>query len=593
MSLAHPEAVGALAVAWLALAGAVLAARQLARRRLRRLVGGAARPGLRSDALLLAAAALVALAWLGPEAGSRTVQVPASGIDVAVLVDVSRSMDARDAPPSRMARARRAAAQALRGLRAGDRAALAVFAGHGALLTPLTPDKRALAEMAAALDTDLMSDRGSEGDAGVARALEAFDPASLRPRVLLVLSDGEAAGLGDDAVARARDADVRVVTALFGSEDGATIPTGRGVLEDARGEPVRTFRRREAAAALAAATDGAVLEAGRFGALDPERLLAAVRAGAVPTAEGTLARQVPVARYAWPALLALLLLVAEALPERAARRLVGGPRRRSVEGRAVAPRPGAARTRRAGAAAATALLLLAAAGAGAPGAAAEDAPPAARARVAAHEAAVRARPEAADRLVALGVARAQAGDLDGAERALAAGALRAEDRSLAATAYYDLGVAALARRDWAAARDAFLDALAMDPGDARAKHNLEWALRALEAREPPPGAGEDGEEETDAAPRPPEDARAEREQREDGPPAGRGATEPSRAEPRPAPAEPGEDDPAAGRGADAPPALDAAEAARWLEAVRDDPGRALRRAAAGSGDPAPSRGPRW
>ena len=108
---------------------------------------------------------------------------PADGIDVVVLLDVSRSMDATDTPPSRLVRARAAARDLLLALGPGDRAALAVYAGHGALLTPLTSDAAALVEMLPALDSELMSDRGSRfarGRRRGARRLRAREPAPAR-----------------------------------------------------------------------------------------------------------------------------------------------------------------------------------------------------------------------------------------------------------------------------------------------------------------------------------------------------------------------------------------------------------------------------
>ena len=144
-ALSHPEWLPAVVAlvgtgSVLALAGGLRA-----RARLRALLGDAAPgAGLRADAILAVALAAVGLALLGPRAGHRAERVKVSGVDLVVLLDVSRSMDARDAPPSRLERAVRVAADVLAGLGSGDRAALAAFAGRGVLLTPLTPDAGAL-----------------------------------------------------------------------------------------------------------------------------------------------------------------------------------------------------------------------------------------------------------------------------------------------------------------------------------------------------------------------------------------------------------------------------------------------------------------
>jgi tetratricopeptide (TPR) repeat protein len=234
---------------------------------------------------------------------------------------------------------------------------------------------------------------------------------------------------------------------------------------------------------------------------------------------------------------------------------------------------------RVGAAAAVPLLVLAARGEPAPGP--EEA--------AEHEAALRARPEAADRLVALGVARAREGDLPEAERALSAAALRADRAPLAATAYYDLGVAALEGRDFETARDAFFDALALDPDDREAKLNLEWTLRAMQARDAAEGGGEEPERpdaSREGPPPPSDESRAGEDERDEAQSAAPTTPDPQ-AEPRARP------EPTEAEG-EVPPPLDPSEAQRWLDAVQDDPGRALRRAASEQGEGrGGSRGPRW
>jgi Ca-activated chloride channel family protein len=534
--LAHPDwALTVLAgSAGLALLAALAAWR--ARRALRRIGAAALGAGGGRDALLLAALLAVGLALLGPRLGTRFVDVPGHGIDVVLLLDVSRSMEAEDAPPSRLARARDAARDVLLALGPGDRAALAVFAGHGGLLTPLTSDAAALVEMLPSIDTELMSDRGSRFARGVEAALRAFDPASLRPGVVIALGDGERAHrIAAADLERVARAGVRVVAGAVGSAAGTTLPSAGGALRDASGAPVITRRETRGFERFAAASGGAVLLADEWGALDAEALLAAARRGLRPGPGGTLRRELPVSHAALPAALAFALLLAELLANDP---LAHAARRRL--------RP------------ALALLLLGAAAAP---------------ELAALEERVRRRPEDARALVALGVARAEAGDPEEAARAFAAAAVRARERELIALASYDLGVARLESGDFAGARDAFFDALALAPDDAEAKFNLEWALRALASAPPPPepAPGEAGEE----PPASEEEAVAEEEAPEPAP-------APEAAEP--APADAGD----AGR---EEPALTPEEVARWLEAVEDRPLPAFR--AALDEDTGPRTGPQW
>ena len=227
--LAHPEWWTPALLLLLGAAAALAGARLLARGRRRRLgtLGNPAPAGLplASDVALIVALACVVTALLGPRLGEKVVRVPASGVDLVLLLDVSRSMDARDVPPSRLARAQRAAEELLARLAPGDRAALAAFAGRGVLLTPLTPDREALVELLGALDSGLLEPPSSNLGEGVRAALAAFEAGSERPRVLFVLSDGEDPERRTEiGVADALRTEVRVLTAALGTETGAAVP---------------------------------------------------------------------------------------------------------------------------------------------------------------------------------------------------------------------------------------------------------------------------------------------------------------------------------------------------------------------------------
>ena len=543
--LAHPDWALPLLAAWAVLAllagAACLRARAwLARVGARPVTAGGAR-----DAALCAALFALGVALVGPQLGTRSVAVPADGVDLVVLVDVSRSMDAADAAPSRLARARAAARDVLLALAPGDRAALAIYAGQGALLTPLTHDAAALVELLPSLDSEWMADRGSRLWTGIEAALAAFEPDSLRPRVVLALGDGERAQLAPDAAFEAvAQRQVRVVAGVIGSDAGTALMGSAGPLRDWNGQTVVTRRETRGFERFAAASGGAVLLADEWGALDAEALLAAAKRGVRPGPGGTIVRELPATHTALPAALAFALLLAELLAgERAGRGVRAGWRRR-------------------GALAAAALLAL---GAATP-------------ELDALEARVAREPEDALGLVALGVARAEAGDPAEAAHALAAAVVRARTPAEVALASYDLGVALLALGDFAGARDAFFDALAYAPDDRQAKFNLEWALRALE-QQAPPEAPDGAETPPELEPEPSADAREAGEPDSESPP-----------EPEPGP-EPGPEGGAGDAAGAAPEPLAPEEALRWLESVRDVPPPALRRAHGAGG--APRSGPQW
>ena len=91
--------------------------------------------------LLLLAAAFWALALLRPVAPGREAQLAP---DVVLCVDVSRSMAAGDAEPTRF-QAMRAQVHALLDGAVGSRFALVAFAGDAQVVAPLTADRGAIA----------------------------------------------------------------------------------------------------------------------------------------------------------------------------------------------------------------------------------------------------------------------------------------------------------------------------------------------------------------------------------------------------------------------------------------------------------------
>jgi len=561
--LAHPEWFGP--VIWTALAIGLLLAGAAWRARRRRLVLMGTRrvrtagKGT-SDLALWIALCAIGIALLGPRIGHRWIEASANGIDLVLVLDISRSMDAQDTPPSRLDRARRGVEELLVRLEPSDRVALAVFAGRGVLLTPLSPDHEALGEWIATLDTDLIRPASSNLAAGIRAGVEAFEVGSERPRVIVVASDGEDPNQDTDlGIAEALAARARVIAIALGSELGSAIPTSGAPLRDRTGRVVVTRRHGDRLAQLAEATAGVSIPTDEWGGFDFDAVAEEIRrdAGTVP-GEPTL-RRVPAIRVAPFAALALAVLLAEGLP------------RRRVSLR-----------RRAAAASGLALAALSI-GAGPPRyespldamrdaaieqRGADDSAPTPEAAAAW----VRREPHDARALIALGHARFAHGNPSGAASAFAAAALYATDARSAAHSHYGLGVARLENGDFEAARDAFFDALAFDPTHAEARFNLEWALAAL-VRNPPdddrpdPPADPDSGSSAD----PDEPDTAERE-----PPAA----------PQPSPSAPGPPRDSTPVSADPQPAqLTEQQQLRSLARVTDDLERSIRAAMRSDGDP--------
>lgn len=90
--------------------------------------------------LIVASLIVLVAAMIGPRWGEETQLLLRRNIDVMVLLDVSRSMLARDIAPSRLERAKLAIRDDLLPALGGDRIGLMAFAGVPSLVCPLTSD---------------------------------------------------------------------------------------------------------------------------------------------------------------------------------------------------------------------------------------------------------------------------------------------------------------------------------------------------------------------------------------------------------------------------------------------------------------------
>jgi Ca-activated chloride channel family protein len=186
----------------------------------------------------LAIATLALLALAGPT--WERLPVPAFRSDEALVValDLSRSMDAADLTPSRLARAKLKLLALLERREAGQ-TALVVFTTHAFTVTPLTTDTRTIASLVGALDSDIMPSQGSSIAAGLEKAGALLRQTGLSQGEILLMTDSEVTdadrALADDL----RDEGYRVHVLAVGTEQGAPIAEADGgFLTDSNGQVV-------------------------------------------------------------------------------------------------------------------------------------------------------------------------------------------------------------------------------------------------------------------------------------------------------------------------------------------------------------------
>ena len=271
------------------------------------------RPWLKFSLLMLAFAMMV-LAAINPQTGSRMEEAKREGVDVVVALDVSRSMMAQDVLPSRLDRAK-LAVNRLIGQLGQDRFGLVVFAGTAHTQIPLTNDHLAAQMLLQSVNTESVSVQGTAIGRALERAMASLPDENMKNKTIILVSDGESHE--DDPLEyahRAKEMGVTIHTVGIGSREGAPIPimengTVRGYLRDNDGNTVITRYDEQLMRSIAEATGG-VFRHGSGADMGLDHILEKIRALEKETYETTIFAEYE-SRFHYFTALALLLLVIE------------------------------------------------------------------------------------------------------------------------------------------------------------------------------------------------------------------------------------------------------------------------------------------
>lgn len=210
---------------------------------------------------------LAILALARPQANPEFEERESSSLDILVLLDVSRSMDAEDAPPSRLKKAKRTINVLMDQLN-GDRVGVIAFAGTALLVSPLTNDYEMIRTFLQGVDSSMIQNQGTNIDGALQlakRAMErgAQNSAETGSNVFLVLSDGEDHfEVTERTAAEIRKKGGTIYAIAFGTERGAPIPVRNergelaGYKRDASGNTVLSTVNARSLQAIAAAGGG-------------------------------------------------------------------------------------------------------------------------------------------------------------------------------------------------------------------------------------------------------------------------------------------------------------------------------------------------
>jgi len=213
--------------------------------------------------LVFAVLAAANITW-----GDTPVEEDRAGLDVAIVVDVSRSMLATDVEPSRLVRSL-AVVRAMSRQLPTARMALVAFKGDAITLMPMTGD---------------------------INALRSFPEGSFAHGAVVVLSDGEAlSGQTEGPLSELRRRGIPAVVVVAGTPEGAPVPgSEETALLDEDGRPVISRADTAHLADIAARSDGSLF---LLNAPDIVSQLAEELSGYVRVREQEGFRLVPHRRY--------------------------------------------------------------------------------------------------------------------------------------------------------------------------------------------------------------------------------------------------------------------------------------------------------
>jgi Ca-activated chloride channel family protein len=165
-------------------------------------------------AIRAAALALLVIAIARPQTGQADSILPGQGVDIALVLDLSSSMQSGSlGTGSRQEVAQRVLTNFVQG-RENDRIGLVIFREDTLVLSPLTLDYEALAQLIQSAPQVGLSDGTAIGN-GLATAIDLLRESRARSRVTILLTDGENTAGTVEPLAAARIAEtlgIRVYT---------------------------------------------------------------------------------------------------------------------------------------------------------------------------------------------------------------------------------------------------------------------------------------------------------------------------------------------------------------------------------------------
>ena len=173
------------------------------------------------------------IAMARPQWGFEWRKIKRRGLDILVVVDVSKSMLTTDVKPNRLKRTKLAVQDLVKELK-GDRIGLIAFAGDAFLACPLTEDYSGFMLSLDDLHVGTVARGGTNVGRAIEEAITRYNNVPSKYKAVIIITDGE--NLEGDPIMEAKKAKkkgIRIYCVGVGTKEGELIqvPDGRGGME--------------------------------------------------------------------------------------------------------------------------------------------------------------------------------------------------------------------------------------------------------------------------------------------------------------------------------------------------------------------------
>lgn len=189
------------------------------------LVGKSIKHSSLSSVVLFLTGFILIVSLAGPAWEKRPQPVFKEKSALVIALDLSRSMNATDIKPSRLARARHKIIDILKQRKLGQ-TALLVYAADAFVVSPLTDDTATITSLLDSLSTNIMPSQGTRTDKALKLATSLFDNASIKRGDILLVTDGIEDNVRNTFEKIAENHRISILA--IATQQGAPIPSASG-----------------------------------------------------------------------------------------------------------------------------------------------------------------------------------------------------------------------------------------------------------------------------------------------------------------------------------------------------------------------------